>query len=218
MKKKTIALVLACILCVGIGIGGTLAWLTATSGAVTNTFTAAKLGEVTITETDTTTGEATATGQNYLLTPGVDIPKDPKLSFTRTDSKGVAAFVFVKVTAANWTPDSTHMAFTISDDNGNKQLEWGIASGWTYLQTDNDGSHVYYQRVAENAALENVYIMKDNKISVSGDYITTANINDLAGKMGITFTPSAIQQEKSSSATFGADEAWAKLNPTTPTT
>lgn len=211
MKKKTIALVLACILCVGIGIGGTLAWLTATSGAVTNTFTAAKLGEVTITETDTTTGEATATGQNYLLTPGVDIPKDPKLSFTRTNDEGVAAFVFVKVTAANWTPDSTHMAFTISDDNGNEQLKWKIASGWTYLTTDNSGSYVYYQEVAENDEIGNASIMEENKITVRGDYITTANIDALAGKMGITFTPYAIQKQQSSTADFTAADAWAKL-------
>ena len=105
---------LACILCVGAGIGGTLAWLTATSGEVTNTFTAAKLGQVSISETDT--------DHDYLLTPGVDITKDPKLSFTRTNNEGVAAFVFVKVTAANWTPDSTHMAFTISDEYGKEQL------------------------------------------------------------------------------------------------
>ena len=210
MKKKTIALVLACILCVGAGIGGTLAWLTATSGEVTNTFTAAKLGQVSISETDT--------DHDYLLTPGVDITKDPKLSFTRTDDKGVAAFVFVKVTAANWTPDSTHMVFTISDDNGNKQLEWEIASDWTYLTTDN-GSYVYYREVAENAEIENASIMKENKITVSGDYITTANIDALAGKMRITFTPYAIQKQQSSTADFTAAEAWGNIsNPTGATT
>ena len=66
MKKKTIALVLACVICVGIGIGGTLAWLTATTDDVTNTFTTSDIN-ITLAETKT----------DFKMVPGCTIEKDP---------------------------------------------------------------------------------------------------------------------------------------------
>ena len=39
MNKKIIATVGACALCVGLGVAGTLAWLTDTTDEVKNTFT-----------------------------------------------------------------------------------------------------------------------------------------------------------------------------------
>ena len=39
MKKKTVALLLACVMALGVAVGGTLAWLTDTTQEVKNTFT-----------------------------------------------------------------------------------------------------------------------------------------------------------------------------------
>ena len=51
MKKK-IALLMACVMAFGIAVGGTLAWLTDTTGEVKNTFTDSDIN-ITLTETDT---------------------------------------------------------------------------------------------------------------------------------------------------------------------
>lgn len=104
MKKKTIALVLACVICVGIGIGGTLAWLTAQTGPVTNTFT---VGNVDITLAETTT--------NYKMVPGNTIAKDPKVTVLK-DSE--ACWLFVKI------EESTNLSSYIS---------YTADSGWTAL-------------------------------------------------------------------------------------
>ena len=39
MKKKTVALLLACVMALGVAIGGTMAWLVDSTGEVENTFT-----------------------------------------------------------------------------------------------------------------------------------------------------------------------------------
>lgn len=51
MKKRTLALLVALVLVVGCIIGGTLAWLTAKTDAVVNTFTTSDI-DVTLTETE----------------------------------------------------------------------------------------------------------------------------------------------------------------------
>ena len=66
--SKAAALILALVLVVGCVVGGTLAWLTAESDAVTNTFTTSGI-TVTLEET---------TGNEYKMIPGYTIHKDPK--------------------------------------------------------------------------------------------------------------------------------------------
>ena len=51
MNKKIIATVGACALCLGLGVAGTLAWLTDTTGEVKNTFTTSDIN-ITLTETE----------------------------------------------------------------------------------------------------------------------------------------------------------------------
>ena len=68
MKKKTLALLAALVLVIGCIIGGTLAWLTAKSDVVTNTFTTS----------DITVELKETTGTQYKMIPGYAIRKDPK--------------------------------------------------------------------------------------------------------------------------------------------
>lgn len=62
MKKRTLALLVALVLVVGCIIGGTLAWLTAKTDAVVNTFTTSDI-DVTLTETE----------EEYKMVPGYTI-------------------------------------------------------------------------------------------------------------------------------------------------
>lgn len=106
MKKKTIALVLACIICVGIGVGGTLAWLTDSTDKVENVFT---VGNVDITLAETTT--------DYKMVPGNTIAKDPKVT---VKAGSEACWLFVKIEESS---------------NLDSFINYTVAAGWTELTT-----------------------------------------------------------------------------------
>ncbi len=86
MKKLTKGLIL--VLCAAVlvagSVMGTLAWLTAKSETITNTFT---VGNISITLTETT-------GDTYKLVPGVQVEKDPTVTVKAGSEK---CYLFVKV-------------------------------------------------------------------------------------------------------------------------
>ena len=84
VSMKTFVAMLALVLVIGCAVGGTVAWLTAQTGPVVNTFT---YGDI-----DITLGETT--GNNYKIIPGVDIEKDPKVTVKKGSE---ACWLFVKV-------------------------------------------------------------------------------------------------------------------------
>lgn len=83
MKKKVLALVLAMVLVVVGVAAGTLAWLTAKSDTVTNTFTTSDI-KVKLEETK----------NNFKMIPGYDIQKDPKATVLAGSEE---CFLFVKL-------------------------------------------------------------------------------------------------------------------------
>jgi hypothetical protein len=109
MKKKTVALLLAIVLVVGCAVGGTVAWLTQTTGSIVNTFTVGNIG-ITLTEAAT----------NFKMVPGQPITKDPKVTVAGGSE---ACWLFIKMEKS--TNLDTYISYTID-------------SGWTQL-TDVDG-------------------------------------------------------------------------------
>ena len=105
MKKKlTVSLaVLALVACMT--AGATLAWLTAKTSSVTNTFT---YGDINIELKETT-------GESYKMVPGNTIAKDPKVT---VKANSEACWLFVKVEKSG---------------NFDSFMEYGIAIGWTKL-------------------------------------------------------------------------------------
>ena len=105
MKKKlTVSLaVLALVACMA--AGATLAWLTAKTSSVTNTFT---YGDINIELKETT-------GESYKMVPGNTIAKDPKVT---VKANSEACWLFVKVEKSG---------------NFDKFMTYGIADGWTKL-------------------------------------------------------------------------------------
>lgn len=104
MKKKTLALVLALTLLVAGVVGGTLAWLTAKTDEVKNTFT---VGDINIGLTETTT--------DYKMVPGNTIAKDPTVT---VKANSEACWLFVQVTKS---------------ENLDAFITYAIADGWTAL-------------------------------------------------------------------------------------
>ncbi len=173
---------LALVLVLGCAVGGTIAWLTAETAPVVNTFT---VGDIDITLAETTSG--------YKIVPGVDIAKDPKVTVLKNSE---ACWLFVTVTPSD--------DFKKLDD----YLTYSVATGWTRLDNTGDAD-VYYREVAASAADQAFYVLAGNQVQVSSE-LTKATLDTLGQNASITLTfkAYAIQQEGFASAAA----AWAELN------
>lgn len=107
MNKKGLALVLALTLLVVGVVAGTLAWLTAKSDTVTNTFTTSDIKV-----------ELTETNETYKMVPGYDIHKDPKAKVLVGSEE---CFLFVKLEKSQ---------------NFDPFLTYEMAEGWTQVPNE----------------------------------------------------------------------------------
>lgn len=120
LRNRRIALTVCLMLAVmAVSVGGTIAWLTAQTAPVTNTFTA---GDINITLAETT--------KDYKMVPGNTIAKDPKVT---VKGGSEACWLFVKVVKANGFD-----AF----------MTYSMANGWTAL-TGVDGVYYREVSAAE---------------------------------------------------------------------
>lgn len=197
MKKKGLALFLALTLLVVGVVAGTLAWLTAKSDVVTNTFTTSDI-EVKLEETKGTTVTG---GKEFKMIPGYELEKDPK-AWVVAGSED--CYLFVKLDWANNT-------YT-SGETAKSYLDWAIADGWALVPGE---TNVYYRTVtsaqmsSDNGATNAYPILAGNKVTVSGD-ITKEQMNAFtdATLPKLTFTAYASQLYKNANETFIASEAW----------
>lgn len=137
LSGKLVVAMLAVTLLIGCAIGGTVAWLTAKTDPVVNTFT---YGDINITLAETT-------GSSYKIIPGVDIAKDPKVT---VKANSEACWLFVKVEKAGTFVDG--------------KVTYSIADGWTALTGQTD---VYYREVSAATTDTEYYLLEGNKVTVS---------------------------------------------------
>ena len=180
---KTFVAMLALVLVIGCAVGGTVAWLVSSTNAVVNTFT---YGDINITLGETT-------GRDYKIIPGVDIPKDPKVT-VKKDSE--ACWLFVKV-----EEEGTFVA---------NKVTYSIADGWTKGDGTNIPANVYYRAVDAVTNDTDFAVLKDNKIYVSEE-LSKSDIQSISAQPKLTFTAYAVQKD----GIADADTAWTKANPTT---
>ena len=202
-------------------VGGTVAWLTATSQEVTNVFTTSditiELKEHELTLDDETGkqvlgSEWTLTGNNdYKMIPGIELPKDPTVT---VKAGSEAAWLFVKITedGGDVTVGTGDNAKPYTFDNF---LSYGIADGWTELTED---SGIYWRGVPDLSAIgagdQSFPVLDGNKVTVSQD-ITKEMMNAVKTnnkQPTLNFIAYAIQKEGSETAAL----AWQKLFPTNP--
>lgn len=185
---KTFVAMLALVLVIGCAVGGTVAWLTAQTEPVVNTFTC---GNINIDLTETKPEDRQAK-----IIPGVDIEKDPKV-IVKANSE--ACWLFVKVEEEG--------TFT-------NEVTYFIDEGWTKGDDDTKiPENVYYRKVDAVTSDKDFAVLKDNKIYVS-ENLTKEEIKDINDHPTLTFTAYAVQKD---GITDVAD-AWAKANPTPTTT
>lgn len=191
--SKSMALLLACVLLIGGVVGGTVAWLTAESDTVTNTFSTSDIG-VELKESE---------NLDLQMIPGWNITKDPKAWITEGSED---AYLFVKVEkSANF--DDFMEEIVIADD----WTELTSAAGTNYK--------VYYREVigAAQQGEKNAFpILKDNKVTVKGEVTKEMMTAENFTQPTLTFTAYAHQLYKNNTEKFSAAEAWAawaSLNP-----
>lgn len=197
LRNHRIAMTVALVLVVALAsIGGTIAWLTATTSPVTNTFTTSDIG-ITLTETGTTNN-----AKSFKMVPGCTITKDPTVKVTAGSEK---CYVFVKVDKS------------ITLDT---YIEYNVDSGWMQLKdsSNNDVSGVYYRIVESSASDQSFNVLTDNQVTVKNT-VTKANMEALkvydAVQPTLTFTAYASQYFKNSTDSFTPAEAWDNVKPGT---
>lgn len=167
MKKKALLYVVSLLLVALVAVGGTLAWLKASTTPVVNTFAPSNIG-LTLEE---------ATKGPYKMVPGAKITKDPVVT---VDKNSEPCWVFVKVEKAK---------------GYDTYLEpYEIAAGWTAL-TGVDG--VYYCKIDDPKTVEPLTVLKDNQVkvktTVTKEQMAALDTQDKYPTL--TFTAYAIQQE-----------------------
>lgn len=105
MKKKTILTICALVLVAALSIGGTIAYLTASTESIVNTFTVGNVN-ITLDESD---------NLDFKMVPGNEIDKDPVVTVL---SGSEACWLFVKI------EESANL-----DDF----ITYGVADGWIAL-------------------------------------------------------------------------------------
>lgn len=193
-RNRILLTAVAALLLVVVAVGGTLAYLTATTDTVENTF---KPNDVTATLTENGATDEDGDGKytkEYQFIPGVNLTKDPKVTVTAT----VDAYVFIKMDVANW-PELDLASYTVN-------------SAWQPLTGYNG---VYYQEITAPVTNQAYEILAGNQITISPDMTA----NDMpAGESTMTFQAWAIQKAKSGTdnniTNFTVEEAYNTANPT----
>lgn len=186
MKKRVIALALGCTVAFGCAVGGTLAWLTDSTDAVTNTFTASDI-EITLDET-------APDGKTAKMVPGDTFAKDPKVTVEKGSE---ACWLFVSVTES---------------DNLDDFISYEVADDWKKLD---NYENIYYREVTAdyiNGDSNNgFYILKGNSTYLNGyvtvkDSVKKSDMEGIksSGQPTLTFNACAVQ----SAHLETLDKAW----------
>lgn len=206
MNKKIIATVGACALCLGLGVAGTLAWLTDTTGEVKNTFTTSDI-DITLVETNPEDDNDPA-NNTYHMIPGNTLSKDPTITVTKNSEK---CYVFLKVSETN-PIYKTGTPADLSSKTIKDYLSYTIDNTWTSL-TDKDGkpiSDVYYQVVNTSQTDTKLKVLRDDAVTVKST-VTKEMMNAIDQNPTITFKAYAVQYSDTEKTNFKPYAAWEQI-------
>ncbi len=182
--KKSLIILIAVIAIIAVGAASTIAWITSTTGTLTNEFT---VGDVDITLTEPNWVD------DSLIVPGAAITKDPKVTVLANSEK---CYVFVKIEIAA---------------DLEAVIDWAPAAGWTVLPGYTGSGVVYYRTAEKSASPQEFPVLLNNQVTVPTTVVKAqldlvSNADDT-----LKITAYAIQYDYITPAT--AEGAWAALNP-----
>ena len=166
--KKTLTVVIALVLVVVMSVAGTVAYLTATTDPVVNTFTVGNI-DITLAESK---------NLNLKMVPGNDITKDPKVTVVGGSE---ACWLFVKVEKSA---------------NLDSFVSYTIDSGWTPL--DGVSGVYYREVAASATDDQVFSVLADDKVTVKSDVTKTMMDDlgkENATQPTLTFTAYAVQKD-----------------------
>ena len=171
--------VVICLLMCSI-IGGSLAWLMASTKPIVNVFTYGNI-QIKLEET---------TGDRYKMTPGKVLEKDPKISVL---ADSVDCWLFVKIEESD-------------NEKLSDYIEYAVADGWTAL-TEAPG--VYFRAVDNTDRDVSFSVLKDDQVKVKGSVTREMleKLND-SNYPKLTFTGYAVQRDVNIDEIDSAAEAW----------
>lgn len=195
--RKKLLITIAClsvILCTL--VTGTIAWLTAETTTITNTFTPSNIS-ISLTETP---------GGEYKMVPGTPIKKDPVVTVAPNSE---ACYLFVQI-------NENLGAWNATGKDFKDYLTYTVADGWTHL----DGYEgVYYRTVSTSGNQQDFHVLADDQVTV-GHSVTKGMMDEFYNAEGtlkseadakrptLTFTAYACQKEGFSDAAA----AWAEAS------
>lgn len=174
-SKKTLILALSLVLMLTSAVSGTIAWLTAQTDSIKNTFT---YGAIKIDLTETDDGDDDVNNNSYTMEPNATIAKDPVVT-VKSGSK--ASWVFIQIDeSANF------------DD----YLTYEVDNNWKHLTDIGEDSHVYYCAVDQAQADIQIPVLKNNQVQVKNVSEDALMQLDASGMHPtLTFTAYAVQSE-----------------------
>lgn len=204
-RKALVVLSLMMVLAVA-AVGGTLAWLTATTTPVVNTFTTAGI-DITLIETKNPDGQETivdgvakpVTNWSAQLVPGKTYTKNPVVSVVRPETD-VDIYLFVKFDEVNNTfidannEEQKVLLFTSLLDGNNWTPLAGETNVW-YRVVGKDDPTISWNLIAADTVQVNPALTKDKMPASSAT-------------PKLTYTAYAIQKEGFADAA----SAWAKVS------
>lgn len=227
--KKILAMALAAVLLVGASVMGTMAWLSAETKTVTNTFSTSNI-EIDMKESplnstkndgmtivNTTPADddgwdnRVAEVNDYKMVPNFDLDKDPAVQVKKGSEP---CYVFVKIEEIN------NVASAATDTTAAvKFLTYQLGDNWKQLK-DVEGVYVYTDNnntAVVNAASGNIYltdILKDNKVHVN-EAITLPQMNSIGenNEPKLKLTAFATQAYSTNDTLFEIADAWKNVAP-----
>ncbi|MBQ4082277.1 MAG: hypothetical protein IJC55_03165 [Clostridia bacterium] len=173
--KKRIMLIGSMMLALTIFAAGvTYAFLASKSRPVVNTFVAGKI-QLSLTE---------STGSRYILVPGTDVPKDPRVTVGKGSEE---CWLFVRV---------------VGDSALDSVVTYAVDDGWTLVDGEED---VYWRKVSAVTEEKSYAILKNDRFSVEST-ATEEMLLSLGNGQKLTFRAYAVQTEGMSAP----EMAWQK--------
>lgn len=218
---RTLIALLAVALLIGGAIGGTMAWLTAGSETVTNTFSPSDIKI--ILDEETKKNDDTLSDYHYKMVPGNPIIKDPKVT-VKDGSEACWLFVKVEETIGDIDENGKYLnEITIDEKNYTFDdfLEYNVdSSKWNALDvTKYPGIYYYKGNELQNTITEDksYNILTDDKVTVKAT-VTKEMMNGLTAEAyypKLVFTAFASQY-KNGTGNFTPEQAWLNIFPETP--
>ncbi len=190
---RTLIAMFAVTLLLGGAIGGTMAWLTAETDNVVNTFTPSNI--TIILDEDTKKNDETLEDYQYKMVPGDKFAKDP---WVKVNTGSEKCYLFVAITES-------------TEPNLSDYIEYEVSDAWTKLS---GYENIYYRTVTETDDFnEKLYILEGDATVTNGtngivtvkETVTKNMMDDIAvTEPTLTFNACAVQYDNIEDE----DEAW----------